>query len=91
MDAAAAAAADAGPSGDQKIDDADDPPPSSPTPSSSTAASAAPQASFKRGEVDYRRLDVSLLPLISPADALKYLAQEDCVLVDVRTKEEHNR
>ncbi len=89
MDAAAAAAADAGPSGDQKIDEADDPPPSSPPPSSSTAA--APQASFKRGEVDYRRLDVSLLPLISPADALKYLAQEDCVLVDVRTKEEHNR
>ncbi len=84
--AAAAAAADAGPSGDQKIDEADDPPPSSPPPQSS-----APQASFKRGEVDYRRLDASLLPLISPADALKYLAQEDCVLVDVRTKEEHNR
>uniref|UniRef100_A0A5K3ERB1 Protein kinase domain-containing protein n=1 Tax=Mesocestoides corti TaxID=53468 RepID=A0A5K3ERB1_MESCO len=48
-------------------------------------------ASFNQGDVDYRTSNSSLVPLISPEDALQRLSRTDCVIVDVRSKEEYAR
>ena len=54
-------------------------------------ASLSPTMTFKRGEVDYRRINSSLVPFIDPEDALHQLSRSDCVLVDMRSKAEYNR
>ncbi|KAM7538613.1 hypothetical protein Aperf_G00000056114 [Anoplocephala perfoliata] len=45
---------------------------------------------FKRSEIDYRRINSSLVALIDPADALQQLSRMDVVLVDMRNKEDYN-
>lgn len=51
---------------------------------------SSPSTSFKRNEVDYRSITSSLVPLIDPSDALQQLSRSDCVLVDMRSKEEYS-
>ncbi|VDM31238.1 unnamed protein product [Hydatigera taeniaeformis] len=50
----------------------------------------SPSVSFKRSELDYRSITSSLVPLIDPSDALQHLSRTDCVLVDMRSKEEYS-
>ncbi|VDK36029.1 unnamed protein product [Taenia asiatica] len=57
---------------------------------SAGAQPSSPPASFKRNELDYRSITSSLVPLIDPGDALQQLSRSDCVLVDMRSKEEYS-
>ncbi|KAL5106163.1 TBC domain-containing protein kinase-like protein [Taenia crassiceps] len=51
---------------------------------------SSPSMSYKRNELDYRSITASLVPLIDPSDALQQLSRSDCILVDMRSKEEYS-
>ncbi|VDO03976.1 unnamed protein product [Rodentolepis nana] len=51
----------------------------------------SPSVASNRSDIDYRRINSSLVPLIDPADALQQLSRTDVVLVDMRSKEDYTR